>query len=161
MGRASEATPVPSPIGAAAQGATEGGVSACDGLRGGEHDHGEAVKRLRWDLPMVVPEEPATFSHREKKKKEREANKQIWISPPSIPKYNEIRRAVWEGDSLKGGRGSLTAGETDGARFSQSPPHASFLGPRRLEPAPGAGDARLEETILLPLELGLRGWGPS
>lgn len=31
---------------------------------------------------------------------------------------------MWEGGSLKGGRGSLTAGETDGARFSQSPPHA-------------------------------------
>ena len=31
---------------------------------------------------------------------------------------------MWEGGSLKGGRGSLTAGETDGARFSQSPPNA-------------------------------------
>lgn len=83
MGRASEATPVPSPIGAAAQGATEGGVSACDGLRGG-HDHGEAVKRLRWDLPMVVPEEPATFSHREKKKRERERSKQTNLDFPPI-----------------------------------------------------------------------------
>lgn len=108
---------------------------------------------------MVVPEEPATFSHREKKKKR---SKQTNLDfPPSIPKYNEIRRAVWEGGNLKRGRGSLTAGETDPARFSQSPPHAGFLGPRRPEPAPGAGDARLEETILLPLELGLRGWGPS
>ena len=48
------------------------------------------VKSLRWEPPMVVPEEPSTFPYHRKKRK-REANKQIWIFFfLSIPKYNEI-----------------------------------------------------------------------
>lgn len=76
------------------------------------------------------------------KKKKRERSKQTNLDfPPSIPKYNEIRRAVWEGGSLKGGRGSLIAGETDGARFSVS-------SPRRVSRSspPGAGSGSWGRT---------------
>ena len=48
------------------------------------------VKSLRWEPPMVVPEEPSTFPYHREKEREKQTNKFGFFSPLSIPKYNEI-----------------------------------------------------------------------
>lgn len=49
------------------------------------------VKSLRWEPPMVVPEEPSTFPyHRKKREREKQTNKFGFFFFLSIPKYNEI-----------------------------------------------------------------------
>lgn len=75
VGRASEAPQVPSPLGAAAQGATKGGVFACDGLGGNSRIMGGVVREDAEMVPPVVARRnlrPFPTS-----KKMREANKQI------------------------------------------------------------------------------------
>ncbi|XP_075846960.1 neurogenic differentiation factor 2 isoform X2 [Microtus pennsylvanicus] len=79
--------------------------------------------------------------------------------PPWIPKYNEICRDVWEGGSSKGGRGSLTVGETNRVRFwvSSPRPASSVLATRsRLRETQAQ---QLEETVLRASGIGAAGVG--
>lgn len=102
---------------------------------GGKQDHGGAVKRLRWDHPHGCPGGTCDLSPLPKRERERERSKQIWIFPIN-PEIQRDQKSYVRGRQFEGGRGSLTAGETDGARFSQSPPHARV--PRSSPPGAGS-----------------------
>lgn len=106
---------VPFPRGCSSGGAAKGGVSECAGFGRDRQDSG-GRGRVAIEVgnpPLVVPEEPVTFPNHQR----REEQTNILGFPPhtpSIPKYNEIEKTVWERGSLQGGteRGSLTAGDT-------------------------------------------------
>jgi hypothetical protein len=90
-------------------------------------------KKRRWDPPHDCPEGTCDLFPPPKK-----ISKQINLDfSPRISKYNEICRDVWEGGSLKRGRGSLTARETNRVRFWVSSPR-----PASSVPAPGARSGR-------------------
>lgn len=117
------------------------------------------AKKRRWGPPPHdCPEGTCDLSPPPKK-----ISKQINLDfPPWISKYNEICREVWEGGSLKRGRRSLTARETNRIRFGVSSPRPASSVPATRSPLRETRTQQLEETVLLRrLELGLRGWGPG
>lgn len=72
---------------------------------------------------MVVPKSLRPFPTT--KKKGKQTNKFGFF--PINPQIQRDLKSRVGGRQLEGGRGSLTVGGTDWARFSQSPPHALLL----------------------------------
>lgn len=128
--------------------------------RGGRRimEGGGVVKRLRWEPPIVVPEEPATFPHYQKK--EKQTNKFGFF--PVNPEIQRDLKSRVGGRQFKEGKGAPSRrgdGRVSLLSVSSPRPGSSVLAAwSRLREL---GTQRLEETILPPLELGLRGWGPS
>lgn len=101
MGWASEAPRVPSPLGAAAQGVAEGGVSACDELGGGSRIIVGGMKRLELGPAHGCPGGNCDLSPSSKKK--REANK--FVFSPINPEIQRDLKSRVGGRQFEGGKG--------------------------------------------------------